>query len=65
MTLPARSDVWHRVRRTLLPTYGARANASDGLADARRSRDDRLQAALAVEAARAPTLDPPRVRQAR
>lgn len=43
--------MWHSFRRTLLPTYGARANAADGLVDVRRTRDERASAARALAAA--------------
>lgn len=46
-----RPALWNSVRRTVLPTYGARANAADGLRDAQRNRLDRAIAARAMDEA--------------
>ena len=51
------SPFWHGVRRRLSPSYGARANAADGLDETRRTHDERAEAARAMgspEAARVP-----------
>lgn len=50
--LPA--ALWHGVRRRLSPSYGARANAADGLEQVRRAHDDRAEAERALGAARVP-----------
>lgn len=46
--VPARHQLWDRFPRSLLPTYGARANAADSLADLRRTRSLRASAADAL-----------------
>lgn len=52
---------WIRITRTLLPSYGARANAADGLRSVRRDRREHAEAAAAVMGERQPAF-PPRQR---
>ncbi|CAA9346385.1 MAG: hypothetical protein AVDCRST_MAG16-2083 [uncultured Frankineae bacterium] len=48
-----RTPLLTSVTRTLLPSYGARCNAADGLRDVRSDRDDRAAAAAAFARTRA------------
>ena len=46
--MPPGRVLWDRLGRSLLPTYGARANAADGLADLQRTRLARADAQAAL-----------------
>ena len=48
------SSFWHGVRRRLSPSYGAQANAAEGLDEARRTHAERAEAARAVYEAGSP-----------
>ena len=65
--VPARHLLWDRLGRSLLPTYGARANAADSLLDLRQTRRVRAEAvdALARSAASSPAGHEPRGRATR
>lgn len=45
---PARHLLWDRFGRSLRPTYGARANAADGLRDLRATRRVRAESVQAL-----------------
>ena len=49
--------VWTAVTRSLRPTWGARRNAADGIADVRLSRAHRAQAVAAFRASASDTDD--------
>ena len=57
----SRPAPWTRLVRSLRPTYGARCNAADGVADLRLDRAHRAQAAAAFDES-APGLRSPRPR---
>jgi hypothetical protein len=46
--VPAQNLLWDRLGRSLLPTYGARANAADSLLDLQQTRRARAEAVHAL-----------------